>query len=77
MNDHFPIIEVPADAARDEEAMGSKSKFWYKDTNLGDCLFKRSRRLIRILCKRSRIPILEETASWYARRKNRTASTRC
>ena len=43
MNDHFPIIEVPADAARDEEAMGSKSKFWYKDTNLGDCLFKRSR----------------------------------
>jgi hypothetical protein len=34
-------------------------------------------RLIRILCKRSRIPIPKETASWYARRKNRTASTIC
>ena len=43
MSDHFPIIEVPTDAARAEEAMGSKSKFWYNDANFGDCLFKRSR----------------------------------
>ena len=43
MSDRFPIIEVPADAARAEEAMGSKSKFWYNDTNFGDCLFKQSR----------------------------------
>lgn len=43
MSAYFPIIEVPTDAARAEEAMGSKSKFWHKDTNLGDCLFKRSR----------------------------------
>ncbi len=43
MSDRFPIIEIPTDAARAEEAMGSKSKFWYNDTNLGDCLFKRSR----------------------------------
>jgi hypothetical protein len=43
MSDLFPIIEVPTDAARAEEAMGSKSKFWYHDTTLGDCLFKRSR----------------------------------
>jgi len=34
-------------------------------------------RLISILCKRSRIPILKETAPWYARRKNRITSTRC
>lgn len=43
MSDIFPIIIVPIDAAHTEEAMGSKSKFWYYDTNLGDCLFKRSR----------------------------------
>jgi hypothetical protein len=34
-------------------------------------------RLIRILCKRSRIPVLEETVSWCGRRKNRTTSTIC
>jgi hypothetical protein len=43
MGDFFPIIEVPSDAARAEEAMGSKSKFWYNDADFGDCLFKRSR----------------------------------
>ncbi len=43
MGDGFPIVEVPTNAARSEEAMGSKWKFWYGDPKLGDCLFKRSR----------------------------------
>lgn len=43
MGDEFPVIEVPTDAARAEEAMGSKWKFWYDDPRLGECLFKRSR----------------------------------
>ncbi|WP_008308656.1 Asp-tRNAAsn/Glu-tRNAGln amidotransferase B subunit [Leptolyngbya sp. PCC 6406] len=43
MSNDFPIIEVPTDAARAEEAMGSKRKFWYDDHTLGECLFKRAR----------------------------------
>ena len=43
MNDLFPIIEIPADAAQAEEAMGTKFKFWYRHPKLGDCLFKLAR----------------------------------
>ncbi len=43
--DPYPIIEVPADALRKDEQMGSKGKFWYKDkdNDLGWCLFKQGR----------------------------------
>jgi HipA-like C-terminal domain len=40
----FPIIEVLLDAEdRTEEAMGTKEKFWFDHSELGTCLFKRSR----------------------------------
>lgn len=78
MSDYFPIIEVPTDAARAEEAMGSKSKFWYKDTNFGDCLFKQSRpntgedwseKIAAELCKLLDLPhATYELAIWNGQR---------
>jgi hypothetical protein len=44
MSDNFSVIDVPADAAQAEEAMGTKFKFWYDDPQFGDCLFKCARR---------------------------------
>jgi type I restriction enzyme S subunit len=35
------------------------------------------RRLIRILCKRSKIPVIQETASWHGRRKKATEWMKC
>jgi hypothetical protein len=39
----FPVIEVPDDAAQEDEAMGTKFKFWFHHPELCTCLFKRSR----------------------------------
>ncbi len=39
----YPIIRVPDDAVDRPEALGSKPKFWYRDTAFGDCLYKQSR----------------------------------
>lgn len=40
----FPVVEVPADAARTIEQLGTKAKFWYRDTRLGLSLCKLTRR---------------------------------
>jgi hypothetical protein len=42
-NSLFPIIEVSADAAQAEEAMGTKFKFWFQHLEMGNCLFKMAR----------------------------------
>lgn len=78
MPDDFPLIEVPLGAARDEEAMGSKRKFWYQDPALGDCLFKRSRpdtgedwseKIAAELCQRLGLPHASyELALWNGER---------
>jgi hypothetical protein len=39
----FAVIQVPSDAARVSEVMGTKRKFWFQDNELGSCLFKFSR----------------------------------
>jgi hypothetical protein len=39
----FTVIQVPSDAARVSEVMGTKRKFWFQDNELGSCLFKFSR----------------------------------
>jgi hypothetical protein len=43
MTDEFPVIQVPSDAARAPEAMGTKRKFWFHDPELCTCLFKSAR----------------------------------
>jgi hypothetical protein len=43
MSNEFLIFEVPIDDAQAEEAMGTKPKFWFRDTRLGKCLFKQAR----------------------------------
>lgn len=43
MTDFFPIIEVPDDADRSNEDMGTKYKFWFPHPELGRCLFKQAR----------------------------------
>ncbi len=39
----YPIIEVPADAAHEDEQMGTKPKFWYQDSGGTYWLFKQAR----------------------------------
>ncbi len=39
----FPIIQVPDDASDLTEQMGTKPKFWFRDTDGRQCLFKEGR----------------------------------
>jgi hypothetical protein len=39
----FPIIDVPANAAEEIEAMGTKDKFWFYHSEFGKCLYKKAR----------------------------------
>jgi hypothetical protein len=39
----FRVIEVPSDALTETEDLGTKVKFWFHDTELGLCLFKKIR----------------------------------
>jgi HipA-like C-terminal domain len=41
--DKFIVVQVPSDAARVSEVMGTKRKFWFQDNELGSCLFKFAR----------------------------------
>jgi hypothetical protein len=41
--EYFPIIEVPPDAPEESEEMGTKEKFWFRDRDLGLCLYKKAR----------------------------------
>ena len=43
MTNPFPIFEVQSDAAQEQEAMGTKPKFWFRHPQLGQCLFKQAR----------------------------------
>lgn len=43
MDNQFPIIDVPTDAAEEIEAMGTKDKFWFHHSELGYCLYKEAR----------------------------------
>ncbi len=43
MENQFPIFEVSVNAAEAEEAMGTKFKFWFQHSDLGNCLFKQAR----------------------------------
>jgi len=43
MPDSFPIVQVPEDAGESVEAMGSKRKFWYRDSDMGRALYKQAR----------------------------------
>ena len=36
----FQIIDVPYQGREKFEPLGTKRKFWFRDENLGDCLFK-------------------------------------
>jgi hypothetical protein len=40
----FPVIEVDIDTAEMYEQLGTKAKFWYRDPQMGRCLFKRGRK---------------------------------
>lgn len=39
----FSIIDVPPDAPVEDEALGTKEKFWFQHLELGLCLFKKAR----------------------------------
>lgn len=39
----FQIVEVPSDAQREQEQMGTKPKFWFQDKDQGYCLYKEAR----------------------------------
>jgi hypothetical protein len=39
----FPIVQVSPDAPEEEEAMGTKEKFWFHDRDRGLCLYKKAR----------------------------------
>lgn len=45
LSEQFPIITIPEEVLEfsQDETMGSKPKFWFKDSDLGRCLFKYSR----------------------------------
>jgi hypothetical protein len=43
VNNPFPIIDVPMDAAEEIEAMGTKDKFWFHHAEFGKCLYKKAR----------------------------------
>jgi hypothetical protein len=45
MSDEFPIIIVTQKAYElsNQEAMGSKYKFWFENPELGRCLYKQAR----------------------------------
>jgi hypothetical protein len=43
VDNQFPIIDVPTDAAEEIEAMGTKYKFWFKHPEFGYCLYKQAR----------------------------------
>jgi hypothetical protein len=43
MNNQFPIISVPDTAAQAPENMGTKYKFWYRNSDRQDYLFKAAR----------------------------------
>ena len=43
MDNQFPIIYVPANAAEEIEAMGTKDKFWFHHSEFGKCLYKKAR----------------------------------
>lgn len=43
MCNEFPVIEVPEDAIQDSEELGTKPKFWFYHSELGQCLYKQAR----------------------------------
>jgi hypothetical protein len=74
----FPVIEVPDDAAQEDEAMGTKFKFWFYHPELRTCLFKRSRsntgedwaeKIAAELCKALGLPhARQELSIWKGQR---------
>ena len=74
----FPVIQVPSDAARAPEAMGTKRKFWFHDPKLCTCLFKSARpntgedwaeKIAAELCEALRLPhAKQELGIWQGQR---------
>jgi hypothetical protein len=74
MKDLFPIYEVQDDAAQAAEAMGSKYKFWFLHSELGESLLKIARpntgedwseKIAAELCERLGLPHAQyELAIW-------------
>jgi hypothetical protein len=74
----FSVIEVPDDAAQEDEAMGTKFKFWFHHPELCTCLFKRSRsntgedwaeKIAAELCKALGLPhARQELGIWQGQR---------
>jgi hypothetical protein len=61
----FSIIDVPPDAPVEDEALGTKEKFWFQHMELGLCLFKKARpgtgedwseKIAAELCKLLKLP---------------------
>lgn len=42
--EQFPIIEVPLEAPEEDETMGTKEKFWFRNEERGLCLYKKARK---------------------------------
>ncbi len=74
----FSVIEVPDDAAQEDEAMGTKFKFWFYHPELHTCLFKRARsntgedwaeKIAAELCKALGLPhARQELSIWKGQR---------
>jgi HipA-like C-terminal domain len=76
--DDFLVIQVPSDAARVTEVMGTKRKFWFCDPQLCTCLFKLARpetgedwaeKIAAELCAALNLPhAKQELGIWQGRR---------
>lgn len=74
MTNLFPVINVPDDSAQADEAMGTKFKFWFQHSDLGECLFKQARsgtgedwseKIAAELCQKLGLPHAKyELATW-------------
>lgn len=78
MSNQFSIIEIPLNAPEDTEDMGTKEKFWFHDSQLGLCLYKKARentgedwaeKMTAELCKLMKLPSAEYELAIYDNQK--------
>jgi hypothetical protein len=78
VNKKFEIISIPENAPENTEYMGTKEKFWFRDSQLGLCLYKKARqntgedwaeKITAELCKLLNIPHAEYELAIYQNQK--------
>lgn len=78
MNKKFEIISIPENARENTEDTGTKEKFWFQDSQLGLCLYKKARKntgedwaekITAELCKLLNIPHAEYELAVYQNEK--------